>query len=383
MTQRIKVLSIFGTRPEAIKLAPVVLALQKEPGVDHMTCVTGQHREMLDQVLSVFGLVPDHDLNVMKAGQDLAHVTQSVLLGVTRVLREVRPDWLVVQGDTTTAFASALAGFYEHVDIAHVEAGLRTHDRLSPWPEEINRRLVGTLGSLHFAPTPRAANNLLTEGVAPDRVLVTGNTVIDALRLTSARADKDVALDGVLRSQSLNGFDPSRRLLLVTLHRRENLGEKLRSICQGLSRLAARDDVEIAFPVHLNPAVRSVVAEVLDGVPHVHLLPPLDYLPFVALLQRCHLVVTDSGGIQEEAPGLGKPVIVARDTTERPEAIEAGTALLAGPDGFAIETACTRLLDDPVLYARMAEAVNPFGDGHSSERIVRALISHRPPRRAA
>jgi UDP-N-acetylglucosamine 2-epimerase len=296
---------------------------------------------------------------------------------VTQVLRKERPDWLVVQGDTTTAFAAALAGFYESVGVAHVEAGLRTHDRLSPWPEEINRRLIGTLSNLHFSPTQGAADNLLREGVSSDRVLVTGNTVIDALRLTSARLDKDIALEAVLTSHGASRLEASRRVLLVTLHRRENLGEKLRGICHGLARLAARDDVEIAFPVHLNPAVQSVVAEVLGGVPHVHLLPPLDYLPFVALLQRCYLVVTDSGGIQEEAPGLGKPVVVARDTTERPEAVESGTAVLAGPDGVAIEAVCTRLLDDPALYARMATAANPFGDGHAGERIVRALIAHR------
>jgi UDP-N-acetylglucosamine 2-epimerase (non-hydrolysing) len=382
MTGRLKVMSIFGTRPEAIKLAPVVLALQAEPATDHVICVSGQHRQMLDQVLSVFGMVPDHDLNVMKSSQDLSHVTRSVLEGVSHVLRQERPDWLIVQGDTTTAFAAALAGFYEQVNVAHVEAGLRTHDRLSPWPEEINRRLVGTLANLHFAPTPGAAANLLREGVSEDDVLVTGNTVIDALRLTSARSDKDVALDAVLREHSDRRlWDPSRRLLLVTLHRRENLGETLRSICQGLARLAARGDVEIAFPVHLNPAVRSVVSEVLGAIPGVHLLPPLDYLPFVALLQRSFLVITDSGGIQEEAPGLGKPVIVARDTTERPEAVAAGTAVLAGPDGNAVEAACIRLLDDPSHYARMATAANPFGDGHAAERIVRRLLSHRPEHR--
>ena len=372
-----KVLSVFGTRPEAIKLAPVVHALQADPRVEQVTCVSGQHRQMLDQALDVFKIVPDHDLNVMKADQDLAYVTQTVLLGVTRVLREERPDWLIVQGDTTTAFAAALAGFYEHVQVAHVEAGLRTYDRLSPWPEEINRRLVASLSDYHFPPTQRAADNLVREGISVDRILVTGNTVIDALRWTASRPEKGPALDALLRAHAPKLLGSPRRLVLVTLHRRENLGERLRSICEGLASLAARGDVDIAFPVHLNPAVRSTVQEVLGNTRHVHLLPPLDYLPFVALLQRCHLVVTDSGGIQEEAPGLGKPVVVARDNTERPEAVEAGTAVLAGTDGRAIASACVSLLDDRTHYDRMAAAVNPFGDGQAAERIVRALMADR------
>lgn len=374
---RLKVMTVFGTRPEAIKLAPVVHQLQTRSDVQHIICVSGQHRHMLDQVLDVFKLIPDHDLNVMKVGQDLVHVTQSVLFGVSQVLRMERPDWLIVQGDTTTAFVAALAGFYEHVKVAHVEAGLRTHDRSSPWPEEINRRLLAPLSSLHFPPTQRAAKNLLREGIAADRIHVTGNTVIDALRWTAAQAGSGPALDAVLRDHAPDFLTESRRIVLVTLHRRENLGEKLRSICHGLARLAARGDVAIVFPVHLNPAVKSTAVEILGNIPSVHLLPPLDYLPFVALLQRCHLVVTDSGGIQEEAPGFGKPVIVARDTTERPEALEAGTAILAGTDGDAINRACAALLDDPVRYARMSTAVNPFGDGHASERIVRTLLQEQ------
>ncbi|GMV44673.1 MAG: UDP-N-acetyl glucosamine 2-epimerase [Pseudomonadota bacterium] len=370
-----KVLSVFGTRPEAIKLAPLVQRLAQTPGVEEVSCVTAQHRQMLDQVLEVFGLLPRHDLDLMRPGQDLPWLTGAVVEGVARVLRAERPDWLVVQGDTTTAFAAALAGFYERVPVAHVEAGLRTHDPASPWPEEMNRRLVGTLASLHFAPTARAAANLAREGVADAAVLVTGNTVIDALRWTAARPEGAAALDSVIAAHAPALAASKRRWILVTLHRRENLGERLHSICRGLAALAARGDVDVVFPVHLNPAVRATVEQVLGGVARVHRLPPLEYLPFVALLRRCHLVVTDSGGIQEEAPGLGKPVLVARDSTERPEAIEAGTALLAGTDGAHIAALAARLLDDPAAYAAMANAVNPFGDGHSAERIVARLLA--------
>lgn len=374
-----RVLTVFGTRPEAIKLAPVVQALQHEPGVSQVTCVTGQHRQMLDQVLAVFELRPDYDLNIMKPGQDLSYVTSAVLDGVTRVLHTVRPDWLVVQGDTTTAFAAALAGFYARVPVAHVEAGLRTYDPMSPWPEEINRRLVAPLATLHCAPTERAAQNLFREAIAPAQVVVTGNTVIDALRWTAARPEGDRALDIQIARHAPKLVGATRRLLLVTLHRRENLGEKLRSICAGLRTLAERGDVDIAFPVHLNPAVQSVAEEVLAGVAGVHRLPPLDYLPFVALLRRSHIVITDSGGIQEEAPGLAKPVLVARDTTERPEAIEAGTAELVGTDGVTIAARCAALLDDTSRYERMANAVNPFGDGHSAQRIVALLRARLSP----
>ncbi len=373
-----KVLSVFGTRPEAIKLAPVIRLLQETAGVSHVCCVSGQHRQMLDQVLSVFDLHPAHDLNVMRPGQDLAHVTQAVLLGVTRVLREERPDWLIVQGDTTTAFAAALAGFYEQVPVAHVEAGLRTGNPKSPWPEEINRRMVTALASLHFAPTQRAADNLLAENVPAHQILVTGNTVIDALHWIAAQPQGDTVLDGLLWQHAPRLTGANRRLLLVTLHRRENLGEKLRSICGALAQLAARGDVDIVIPLHLNPAVREIVLEVLGSTAGVHLLPPLDYLPFVALLKRCYMVITDSGGIQEEAPGLGKPVMVARDTTERPEALDAGTAILAGTDGAAIARHCSELLDDARRYAAMANASNPFGDGQSAGRIVQALLArHR------
>jgi len=369
----VKVLTVFGTRPEAIKMAPLVQALASDPSVQHVTCVTGQHRQMLDQVLGVFAIRPEHDLDLMKCGQDLAYLTTAVLDGVGRVLQLERPDWLVVQGDTTTAFAAALAGFYRHVPVAHVEAGLRTHNPLSPWPEEMNRRLVASLASLHCAPTQLAADNLSREAVPSDRIVVTGNTVIDALRWTAAQAEADAALAALLTRHAPALLHTDRRLLLVTLHRRENLGERLRSICEGLRLLARRDDLRIAFPVHLNPQVRTVVDAVLLDIPTVHLLPPMAYLPFVALMRRCALIVTDSGGIQEEAAGLGKPVLVARDATERQEAIDAGTAELAGTDGPHIAGRCARLLDDPVAYARMAQATDAFGDGRAAPRIVAEL----------
>jgi UDP-N-acetylglucosamine 2-epimerase len=369
----LKVLTVFGTRPEAIKLAPVVRELSSHQDIEQVTCVTGQHREMLDQVLDVFGLKPKYDLDIMKSGQDLNYITVSVLQGVTNVIREEQPDWLIVQGDTTTAFAAALAGFYERVKVAHVEAGLRTQNRMSPWPEEINRRIVTSLSTIHFAPTSRAANNLIQENISPDDVIITGNTVIDALKWTAARPESDIVLQKILYQHAPTLLNSGRHIILVTLHRRENLGEKLFSICGGLKMIAARDDVDIVFPVHLNPLVQATVREVLGESPRVKLLPPLDYLPFVALMRRSHLVITDSGGIQEEAPGLGKPVLVARDTTERPEAIEAGTALLVGTDGPNISAHCDALLDDSENYYRMAHAENPFGDGYAATRIVKKL----------
>lgn len=369
-----KVITIFGTRPEAIKLAPVVHSLSIHPQIQQIICVTGQHRQMLDQVMSVFGLCANYDLNVMKQGQDLKYLTTAVLSGVTDVIRKERPDWLVVQGDTTTAFGAALAGFYEGVPVAHVEAGLRTYDRMSPWPEEINRRLIASLSSLHFAPTKRAAENLLRESIPDDEIIVTGNTVIDALQWTASRPEGRIAIDNLLQIHAPDLIDADRKIILVTLHRRENLGEKLKSICSGLKQIASREDVEIVFPVHLNPAVQTVVNEELGKISNVHLLPPLDYLPFVALLQKSYLVITDSGGIQEEAPGLGKPVLIARDTTERPEAIEALTAELVGTDGDTIMRRCNALLDTPELYFRMSHAVNPFGDGCAALRIVEQLL---------
>ncbi len=376
MGECVRVLTIFGTRPEAIKLAPVVQALVARAEVAHTLCVTGQHREMLDQVLRIFGLVPDHDLAVMRPGQDLTHVTTAVLQGLGPVLDQVRPDWVIVQGDTTTAFAASLAAFYRRIPVAHVEAGLRTHDILSPWPEEMNRQLTGRIASLHFPPTEAAAANLCCEGIAEDRMLVTGNTVIDALHWVAARLDSDLALSARF-AEEFAWLDPQRRKILVTGHRRENFSGGLARVCQALARLAARGDVQVVYPVHLNPTVQATAEAVLKDSPAVHLIPPLDYLPFVYLMKQAQLIVTDSGGIQEEAPGMGIPVLVTRDTTERPEAIAAGTAKLVGTDEAALVAAATELLDDSAAYAAMARAKNPFGDGHAAERIVARLLQEK------
>ena len=373
--RRIRVLTVLGTRPEAIKLAPVVMACQAEPSIDHCLCATGQHREMLDQVLKVFSLTPDVDLKLMRPDQNLGQLTADALVGVQNAIQSFSPDWVVVQGDTTTAFAGALAAFYQRVPVAHIEAGLRTGNLLSPWPEELNRRLITQVAKLHCAPTDWAANNLRREGVPDSDVLVTGNTVIDALRWVSARPEGDAALAKRLGRSAGEVLSNSRRIVLVTGHRRENLDGALAAMCEALKVLAERGDLEIVFPVHLNPQVQRTVHERLGNSPHVHLLPPLDYLSFVALLRRAHLVITDSGGLQEEAPGLGKPVLVTRDTTERPEAIEAGTALLVGKSADALLTQAVRLLDDTAAYARMACARNPFGDGHAAARTIQALIA--------
>lgn len=364
-----RVLTVFGTRPEAIKLAPVILALSAMPGVEQVLCATGQHREMLDQVLPAFGLRPDHDLATMRPSQDLARLTGAVLEGVGQVIEAVRPDWVVVQGDTTSCFAAALAAFYRRVRVAHVEAGLRTGDLDSPWPEEANRRLAGQIASLHFPPTALAAGNLRAEGIAPDRILVTGNTVIDALRLMRDRLAADAGLRGSLAAQ-FGWRDPSRRLILVTGHRRENLDGGLERVCGALAQLARRGDVQIVYPLHLNPAVQRTARAVLADREAVHLIPPLDYLPFVHLMHEAHLIVTDSGGVQEEAPGLGKPVLVTRDTTERPEAIAAGTARLVGTDGARLVKEATALLEDEAAYRAMARAANPYGDGQAAGRIA-------------
>ena len=373
--RRLRVLTVLGTRPEAIKLAPVVMACLAEPRIEHCLCATGQHREMLDQVLQVFGLVPDVDLSLMRPGQDLGQLTADAIVGVQSAIRRFAPDWVIVQGDTTTAFAGALAAFYERVPVAHVEAGLRTGNLKSPWPEELNRRLITQVAQLHCAPTEWAAANLRREGVPEHNVLVTGNTVIDALRWASLRPEADAALAHRLGDCAGDVLSGARRIVLVTGHRRENLDSALAAMCDALKVLAARGDLEIVFPVHLNPQVQRTVHERLGDSPRVHLLPPVDYLSFVALLRRAHLVITDSGGLQEEAPGFGKPVLVTRDTTERPEAIEAGTALLVGKSPDALRTEAVRLLDDDAAYARMAHARNPFGDGHAAVRTVEALIA--------
>lgn len=376
---RLRILTVVGTRPEAIKLAPVIQRLQIHPKVDHRLCVTGQHREMLDQALAVFGLSPDSDLALMQDHADLNRLTAGTLAGIGELIRSSRPDRIVVQGDTTTAFATGLAAFHGRVPLAHVEAGLRTGQRNSPWPEEIYRRTLSLLADLHFAPTPRAADQLRREGVGEATIHITGNTVIDALHWVCRRHDLPELLEQRLGRELSAKLNEGRRVILVTGHRRENLDHGLAGTCDALRQIAARGDVEIVFPVHLNPRVRETVAALLSGTAHVHLIEPLDYLGFVALMRRCHHIITDSGGIQEEAPALGKPVLITRDTTERPEAIEAGTALLVGQHAAPLVEASCRLLDDRAAFATMAEARHPFGDGHASERIVNALLTAKAP----
>ncbi len=366
----IKVLSIFGTRPEAIKMAPVVKELEKRPDTFiSRVCVTAQHREMLDQVLDLFSIAPDYDLNLMQPDQSLAALTARVLTELDPVIAQERPDWVLVQGDTTTVMAASLVAFYHQIKVGHVEAGLRTCDKWQPFPEEVNRRVAGVVADLHFAPTERAKQNLLREGVDPSTVHVTGNTVIDALRMAAA-------MDYDVESGPLAGIPWNKRMILVTAHRRENFGRPLESICAALRKIAERyaEDVHIVYPVHLNPNVQSPVYRLLATVPNITLLPPLDYLPLVHLMKRTTLVLTDSGGIQEEAPGLGKPVLVLRETTERPEAVEVGTARVVGTEREAIVRGTAALLEDATAYAQMARAVNPFGDGRAAEWIVQYLL---------
>jgi UDP-N-acetylglucosamine 2-epimerase (non-hydrolysing) len=372
--QRTKVLTIFGTRPEAIKMAPVLRTLSSSANFESLVCVTGQHRGMLDQVLDVFGIQPDFDLDIMKPDQDLTHVTCGILEGARSVMREVKPDRVLVQGDTTTTFAGALAAFYQRIPVAHVEAGLRTKNRFSPWPEEINRRLTSTIADLHFPPTQSARENLLREGVASETIEVTGNTVIDALLQIVQIIEQDPALRARLDSK-FDFVDGRKKLLLVTGHRRESFGKGLEDICHALAELARRSDLEIVYPVHLNPRVREPVMRILGNLANVFLIEPLDYLAFVHLMAKSYMILTDSGGIQEEAPALGKPVLVMRDTTERPEAIEAGAAQLVGTDPSTIVTAANVLLDQPQKYHRMSGAKNPFGDGTAARRIAAAIAA--------
>lgn len=366
-----KIMAIFGTRPEAIKMAPVVAEL-KLAGFDIKVCVTAQHRQMLDQVLSLFEITPDFDLDLMRENQDLSGITQSCLAGIGKVLDIFRPDWVLVHGDTTTAFAASLAAYYKKVPVAHVEAGLRTGNIYSPWPEEMNRRLVATLATAHFAPTEKAKQNLLHEGVAESAIHITGNTVIDALLDVVQRIKKDMALSVRLADQFAY-LDPSRKLILVTGHRRESFGEGFEHICHALKLLGERKDVEIVYPVHLNPNVQEPVHRILGSLDRIHLIDPLEYLPFVYLMEKAHFLITDSGGIQEEAPSLGKPVLVMRDTTERPEALEAGTVRLVGTEIALIFSEATRLLDDSLHYEKMAKAHNPYGDGLASKRIANIM----------
>jgi len=371
-----KVLVVFGTRPEAIKMAPVVLALQAEPDIDVRLCVTGQHREMLDQVLDLFGLVPDHDLAVMRPDQDLASMTAAILTGLSPVLQQEQPDRVLVHGDTATTLAASLAAYYRQVPVGHVEAGLRTGDIYRPWPEEVNRKVAGAIADLHFAPTAGARDNLLRENVPAGRIEVTGNTVIDALMLIRRRIEADPALATEIDA-GLPAALPGRRLLLVTGHRRESFGGGFERICRSLAALARRPDVQIVYPVHLNPNVQGPVRRLLGHLPNVALIEPQPYLPFVRLMMRAHLILTDSGGVQEEGPSLGKPILVMRETTERPEAVEAGTVKLVGTDEGLVVGEAERLLDDEAAWRTMSEAHNPYGDGLASGRIA-ARLAGRP-----
>ena len=368
-----KLLFVFGTRPEAIKLAPVFLELSGRPSFDCKICVTGQHREMLTQVLELFELRPDWNLDLMRPNQDLAYLTGAVLSGVGEVLDAFRPDRVIVQGDTTTTFAAALAAFYHRIPVAHVEAGLRTDNIYSPWPEEVNRRLVTHIADLHFAPTARARENLWREGVGCDRIFVTGNTGIDALLRIAALLDNRPDL----RSRCAAVLPPhlaGRRMILMTGHRRESFGGGIARVCRAIARIADRDDTAVVFPVHRNPSVRQAI-EPLRRHPNVLLTEPVDYPELVFLLKRCHFVVTDSGGIQEEAPSFGKPVLVTRETTERPEAMELGLAKLVGTDEELLFSAMTALLEDPDAYSRMSRIANPYGDGRASRRIALQLMA--------
>lgn len=356
-------------------MAPLVLNLQARAKAGDMldirVCVTAQHRQMLDQVLSLFDITPDYDLDIMRTGQDISDITARVLNGMRDVLRDFRPDLVLVHGDTTTSFAASLAAFYEKIPVGHVEAGLRTGNIYSPWPEEMNRRLTGAIASMHFAPTENAKRNLLREGVDESAISVTGNTVVDALFHVIKRLNADTELESSFKEQ-FSYLDSSKRLILVTGHRRENFGERFENICHALKSLGERGDVEIVYPVHLNPNVQEPVNRILAGVPSIFLTEPLDYLPFVYLMNRAYLILTDSGGIQEEAPSLGKPVLVMREETERPEAVEAGTVKLVSTDE-RILTEANKLLDDLEEYARMSRAHNPYGDGNAAERIAAAV----------
>jgi len=370
----LKILVVFGTRPEAIKMAPVIHQLKQTPELETHVCVTAQHREMLDQVLALFDIQPDFDLNIMKPGQNLTDITANILLALRGILKDGGYDRLLVHGDTTTTMAAALAAFYAQVPVGHVEAGLRTGDIYAPWPEEMNRSIVGRIAQMHFAPTETARKNLLTENVPDSQILVTGNTVIDALQEVVARFEEDSALDAQMQAR-FSFLDPAKRIILVTGHRRENFGDGFEDICRALKQISEQSNAQIIYPVHLNPNVQAPVNRILGGASNVHLIAPQDYLPFVWLMSRAHLIITDSGGVQEEAPSLGKPVLVMRNTTERPEAVEAGTVLLVGTDPVKIRDQTLRLFEDDQAYAKMARALNPYGDGLAAKRIAAALAA--------
>lgn len=373
MENKLKIISVFGTRPEAIKMAPVIKELAKNPDrIINKVCVTAQHRQMLDQVLELFDIHPDYDLDIMQESQTPTQVAASVLTQLEPVLQREKPDWVLIQGDTTTTMAASVAAYYARVKVGHVEAGLRTHDKWQPFPEEINRRIAGVVADLHFAPTERSRQNLLCEGVPNENILVTGNPVIDALHWVAEQPFDHGTLDLNLRQA---------RLILVTAHRRENFGKPLENICIALRKIAERygDQVQIVYPVHLNPNVQEPVNRLLKGIDNITLLPPLDYLPLVWLMKQAYLVLTDSGGIQEEAPGLGKPVLVLREVTERPEAVDAGTVKLVGTDRTSILDATIQLMEDASEYQKMATAINPYGDGQAANRIVKALLGKGMP----
>lgn len=374
MKRPVKTLCIFGTRPEAIKMAPLVLALAADDRFEAKVCVTGQHREMLDQVLGLFAITPDFDLNIMKPGQDLTDVTTAILQGLKPVLSEFKPDIVLVHGDTATTLAASLAAYYQQIPVAHVEAGLRTGNLYSPWPEEGNRKLTGALATLNFAPTDTSQSNLLREGISKGNIIVTGNTVIDALLDVVKRLDQNPALLAQA-SAPAEFLDPSRKLILVTGHRRESFGDGFERICHALIEVAQQHpEIDIVYPVHLNPNVREPVNRLLNGIGNIYLIAPLDYLPFVHMMSRAHIILTDSGGIQEEAPSLGKPVLVMRDTTERPEAVTAGTVKLVGTHTVDIVRELNRLLLDTAAYQAMSYAHNPYGDGNACQRILEALL---------
>jgi len=373
-----KILSVFGTRPEAVKMAPVVQRLAQTPGIESRVCVTAQHRQMLDQVLHLFNIQPDYDLDLMRDNQSLAELSAGIFTHLEPVFIDFEPDWVLAQGDTTTVAITSLLAYYRRIKFGHVEAGLRTHDKWQPFPEEINRRVAGVVADLHFAPTQQARENLLREGISDEIISVTGNPVIDALQFV-AQQPTPQEIQGLFEKLEIATLsavarnDKAKSLILVTAHRRENFGQPLEDICFALKELAGRGDVEIVYPVHLNPNVQEPVKRILGGVPHVTLLPPLDYLPLVHLQKRAKIILTDSGGIQEEAPAFGVPVLVLREVTERPEGVAAGTLKLVGTETDIIVREAKRLLENPSAHAEMAKASNPFGDGHAAERIVDAI----------